>query len=97
MNLGIRVRLTNQWQIIWKKWSVRFNALGVAVLGYLTLAPDAITQVWTMLPDDVKAFVPVKFGLYIPLAMFVLGLISSYIKQEKLEKERIQREYDGKA
>lgn len=95
--MGIRLRLISYWQIIWKKWSVRLNALGIAVLGYLTLAPDAITQVWLMLPDDVKSYVPVKFSLYIPLIMFVLGLLANYIKQEKLEQERKQREYDGKA
>ena len=95
--MGIRLRLISYWQIVWKKWSVRLNAIGIALLGYLALAPDAITQVWLMLPEDVKAFVPVKFSLYIPLVMFILGLLANYIKQEKLEQERKRLDYNGKA
>lgn len=87
MTFGIRLRIVDDWPIIRKKWSFIFNTIGTAILGYLTIAPDAITTAWAYLPEDIKAFVPVKYSLYIPLVLFVLGLLSQYIKQAKLRKE----------
>ncbi len=84
MNFGIRLRLVEEWRIVRKRWSFIFSGIGTAILGYLTVAPDAIITVWSYLPEDIKGLVPTKFALYIPLVLFILGLISQYIKQQKL-------------
>lgn len=84
----IRLRLLDEWRLVWKKWSFIFNSIGASLLGYLVIAPDAIIHAWAFLPDDVKAYVPVKYSLYIPLVLFVLGLISQYVRQDKLRKEK---------
>lgn len=85
MTFGIKLTLVDQWQLVRKKWSFIFNSIATTLLGYLTIAPDAIIQVWTYLPDDIKGYVPVKFALFIPLALFILGLVSQFIKQQKLD------------
>lgn len=84
MNFGIRLRLVEEWRIVRKRWSFIFSSFGTAILGYLTIAPDAIISAWNYLPDDIKAYVPQKYALFIPLVLFVLGLVSQYIKQQKL-------------
>ena len=86
--MGIRLKLIADWKLVRKKWSFIFNAIGTSLLAYLTMAPDAIVQAWNFLPEDMKAFVPVKYSLYIPMILFILGILSQYIKQQKLEIER---------
>jgi hypothetical protein len=86
--MGIRLKLIEDWKLVRKKWSFIFNTIGTSLLAYLTIAPDAIIQAWNFLPDDMKSFVPVKYSLYIPMILFVLGILSQYIKQQKLETER---------
>lgn len=93
MNIGLRLRLIEHWNLIWKKWSVRFTALGVALYGYLLAAPDAIIGMWSMLPEEFKSVLPVDYAKWIPFTLFVLGLLSQYVKQQKLENERKAQDY----
>jgi hypothetical protein len=82
---GIRLRLIDHWNLIYKQWSFIFTSIGTALLGYLTLAPDAIINLWLVLPTEVQNLVPEKFALYIPLVLCILGWFSKYIKQQKLD------------
>jgi hypothetical protein len=87
---GIRLKLIDEWRSFWKLWSVRFNTAGTFLLGWLVLAPDYLITGWSLLPEDVKAFIPVQYMGHIALVLFVLGLISRAIKQSKIHKEEVK-------
>lgn len=82
--MGIRLRLIEQWRSFWRMWSLRFTALGTALLGWITVSPDVITSAWNSLPDEIKAYIPQEYLMYVTLTLFVLGMVSRLIKQEKL-------------
>lgn len=82
--MGIRLRLIDTWKSFWRMWSIRFTAIGTALLTYLIASPDMILSAWNVLPADLKAFIPVDYSLYISIALLVLGIISRIIKQEKI-------------
>jgi len=79
-------------KLLWKAWSVWLSALGVALGVYLASAPDALIQVWLMLPPDLKALLPVNVAQYISYAIIALGVISKFIRQPKLEQQRKEME-----
>lgn len=85
MFTGIRLKLIDNANLVIKKWSFIFNSIGTVALAYLTLAPDAIITMYNALPDELKSYIPVKYSLYVTLTLYILGLISQYVKQQKLE------------
>jgi hypothetical protein len=79
-------------KLLWKTWSVWLSAVGVALGVYLASAPDALVQVWLMLPPDLKALLPVNVAQYISYAIIALGVISKFVRQPKLDQQRKEME-----
>lgn len=84
----IKFKLIEEWQNFWKLWSLRFTSMGTALLGYIIASPDAITNAWQSLPDDVKQYIPQNYLMYITIGLFVLGMFSRVVKQERLSKPK---------
>ena len=80
------MKLIEQWRSFWRMWSLRFTALGTALLGWITLSPDIIIAAWANLPDEIKAYIPQQYLMYITIGLFVLGMVSRLIKQESIAK-----------
>jgi len=78
------MKLIEQWRSFWRMWSLRFTALGTVLLGLITASPDIITLAWANLPVEMKAYIPEQYLMYITIALFVLGMVSRIIKQEKI-------------
>lgn len=78
------MKLIDDWQKFWRMWSIRFTALGSLLLAYIAAVPDAIFTAWAALPEEFKGFIPPNYLMYISLGLFVIGMISRVIKQEKL-------------
>jgi len=81
------MKLIKQWRLFWRMWSLRFNALGTLLLGWITISPDVITLAWNSLPVEMKAYIPEKYLMYITIALFILGMVSRIIKQEKISTD----------
>lgn len=82
MNLdGIRDRLVENWRSAWRWWSLRLNALGLLILGFVQFDPVGALFVWNMMPSHVRAFLPSNFLLYVGLALFALSMIARMVKQ----------------
>ena len=79
-------------KLLWKTWSVWLIGAGTALGVYLAAAPDALVQVWLMLPPDLKAQLPVNVAQYISYALIALGVISKFIRQPKLDEQRKELE-----
>lgn len=84
MFTGIRVRLIAQWRSFWRMWSIRFTALGTAMLAFISTSPDIIIGAWNALPMEIRQYIPQNYLLYITIAIFVLGMFSRVVKQEKI-------------
>lgn len=71
-----------QW---WRFWSVRFNAIGLAILGWFTFDPVAVLTVWNMMPPAVRNHVPPSAMVGIGALFFALSMIARLVRQPKLE------------
>jgi hypothetical protein len=65
-------------------WSVRFTTLGTALLAWIVASPDILLSAWNVLPAELKSIIPADYLLYITIGLFVLGIFSRVIKQEKI-------------
>lgn len=81
-----KLHLIEEWRQAWRMWSVRFAAIGTAIMGVLLTYPEIILEVWNTIPADVKYFIPHDVGKYLSLIFFVLIFVSRIIRQEKLLK-----------
>lgn len=84
MDPKMKFKLISQWRSFWRMWSLRLNAIGVALLGYVALSPDLILNSWNMLPNELKQIIPRDYLLWITGLIFVLAMVARVIKQEKI-------------
>jgi len=68
----------------WRLWSVRLNAFGLALLGWVQFDPLGALSVWNMMPPAVRNFLPPEFLLYVGLALFALSMVARLVVQPKL-------------
>lgn len=92
MFTGIRLKLIDNAALVRKKWSFILNSIGTVIFGILLTVPDAVITIWNSLPDEVKQMVPPKYVYFVPLVIYVLGLVSQYVKQQKLVDEQKKKE-----
>jgi uncharacterized membrane protein len=69
-------------------WSIRFVGIGTILLSYIAAVPDAIYLAWANLPTEFKEFIPQNYLMYISIGLFLVGMFSRIVKQEKLDAER---------
>lgn len=70
----------------WKLWSVRVNAIGLAIMGWIQFDPVSALAVWNMLPGQTAAALPRSVVVVLGGTLFALALISRLVHQPKLEK-----------
>lgn len=71
----------------WRLWSIRLNAIGLAILGYVQFDPVGALGVWNMLPFEVRRVVPNNILAIVGVALFGLSMLARLVKQPKLEKK----------
>lgn len=71
-----------QW---WRLWSVRLNAIGLAILAWVQFDPVSVLAVWNMMPLDVRAALPPTTVRIVGLALVALAMIARLVKQPKLK------------
>lgn len=80
--MAIEAKLIDGWRQAWKLWSVRLNALGIASLGYLTLAPDVALEIFNALPIELREMLPPFVANLLPIALFVAAIVARLFKQK---------------
>lgn len=80
-------------KLLFKAWSVWLSSAGTLLGLYLLDAPDALLGVWRILPEDLKSVLPVNFSQYLSYVLIALGVISQFIRQNKLlvQKNKMER------
>lgn len=86
MTEKIKPRLIPDWRKAWRLWSVRLNALGLAILGWVQFDPVAALAVWNMMPAPVRDVLPSNFIALAGLALFALSMLARIVRQPKLEQ-----------
>lgn len=70
----------------WRFWSMRFNALGLAVLAWVQFDPVGVLAVWQMMPAQVRDVLPEHFMTGLAFVFFALAMLARVVKQPALEK-----------
>lgn len=81
------MKLIPQWRTYWRSWSVRLNAIGLALLGWIAIDPVSLLAVWNMMPAAVRDLVPAQFLSLIGAALFALSMLARVVRQPKLEEK----------
>lgn len=87
----LRARLVDECRDWWRWWSVRLNAIGLAIMGWLAFDPVSLLYVWNLLPRDVRNLLPDLPVTAIGAALFALALIARLVRQPKIEGKRDAR------
>lgn len=82
----IRDRLVDEARQAWRFWSIRFNAIGLAILGWVQFDPVSALAVWNMMPANVRAVLPPHLLTFIAFVFFALAMLARVVKQPGLEK-----------
>ncbi len=72
-----------QW---WRLWSIRLNALGLAILSWVQFDPVSALAVWNMLPHEARRVLPPNFLMIVGMVLFALSMLSRVLVQTKLRR-----------
>jgi hypothetical protein len=84
----IKRRLIDDWRSSLHLWSVRLNALGLALMAWIQIDPVSILGVWNMLPVHTDRHLPPGAVAVIGGVLFALAMISRLVRQPKLDAKR---------
>lgn len=79
-----RARMIDDARLWWRFWSIRFAAIGVLIQGFLTWFPDQAKDVWTWLPEDMRALLPTWLTHSVPVVLFLAVMVSRVVAQKKV-------------
>lgn len=85
---AIKARLVSDARNFHRWWSVRFNALGLLILGWVQIDPVSVLGIWNAMPPHVRAFLPPNFLTYAGMALFSLSMLARMVDQKKLREQR---------
>jgi hypothetical protein len=71
----------------WRLWSIRLNAIGLAIVGWVWFDPVGVLAVWNMMPIAVRGVFPPEILFACGLLFFALSMIARLVKQPKLHKD----------
>lgn len=83
----MNLKLLPHWRVLWRSWSVRLNALGLAILAWFAFDPVSLLAVWNMMPAAVRDLIPQQFLSVIGAALFALSMIARLVKQPKMQEK----------
>jgi hypothetical protein len=78
------MRLVDNWKAFWRMWSIRLNAIGLAILAWVQIDPVSVMMVWNMMPIDVRRALPENFMTIAGLSLFSLSMMARLVRQEKV-------------
>ena len=83
-----KIKLVPNAKSFWRLWSVRLSAIGASIMGYFTLYPDKLLEIWLIMPPDLKALLPSQYVSSIAMFIFIGASIARVIKQEKVPQKK---------
>lgn len=89
------MKLIENWTCtLWRAWSVRFNAIGLAILAWVSIDPVSVLTVWNLMPPAVRAVLPPHFVTIAGAALFALSMLARVVQQPKMVA-KIEEKHGG--
>ena len=82
------MKLIPHWRAMWRAWSVRLNAIGLAIQTWFAIDPVSLLAVWNMMPAAVHQIIPAQVASILGALLFALSMIARLVRQPKM-KEKI--------
>ncbi|AMG57744.1 hypothetical protein [Pantoea vagans] len=79
-------------RLLFKAWSVWLASLGSMLSAWVQSFPSAALDAWTSLPPDIKDMLPHNYLGLIGAFLVAMGVISQFIRQQKLLDRKNQME-----
>lgn len=79
---GVRVKLIDDWKKVLTFWSARLGLAGITLQTILLSIPSFSLDVWNVLPDGLKEWVPEHFVNWVPLTLFGAGQVARVVRQK---------------
>jgi hypothetical protein len=84
MSDWIKDHLVPEARLWWRWWSMRFNAIGLAILAWVQFDPVGVLAVWNMMPPQVRAIIPGHALTGLAFIFFALAMLARLVRQPKL-------------
>jgi hypothetical protein len=72
----------------WRLWSVRLNAIGLAIQSVFMAWVSLPLDLWNMMPGELKAFLPPRAMFILPALFFAAAMAARFVRQPKLDREK---------
>lgn len=82
----LKQRLVPEVRHAWRWWSMRLNALGLAILAWVQFDPVSVLAVWNMMPAHVRGVMPEHALTGLAFIFFALAMLARLVRQPKLEQ-----------
>lgn len=79
------MKLIDNWRQGWKFWSVRFDVIGLALIGAMEAFPQSVYYAWGLMPDSLKSHMGTDVLQWVAYSAIVASIIARFIKQKGLE------------
>lgn len=81
LRASLQARLIDDWQRAWTFWSVRLQALALALATWMIAAPDTALDIWLALPGEAKALLPRHFAQWAPVIIGIAAIGARIARQ----------------
>lgn len=79
------MKIIPHWRVLWRAWSVRLNAIGLAILAWFAVDPVSLLAVWNMMPAAVHEIFPAQLASILGAILFALSLMAKFVRQPKMQ------------
>ncbi|EDO5296872.1 TPA: hypothetical protein MO487_000349 [Salmonella enterica subsp. houtenae serovar 43:z4,z23:-] len=80
-----RLEFVSHAKLLFKTWSVWLASMGAMLGAWIQSFPDAAIQAWTLLPEDIKGYIPHDILGYISQVIVVIAVLAQFVRQSKLK------------
>lgn len=70
----------------WRLWSIRLNAVGLAIQSIFMAWATLPLDIWAMLPNELKSFLPPRAMFILPALFFAAAMVARFVRQPKMER-----------
>ncbi|EAM8407013.1 hypothetical protein AB241_03675 [Salmonella enterica] len=85
-----RIEFVSHAKLLFKTWSVWLASMGAMLGAWIQSFPDAAIQAWTLLPEDIKGYIPHDILGYISQGMVVIAVLAQFVRQSKLKDKAVE-------
>lgn len=82
------MKLVPDWKLMWRSWSVRLNAIGLAVMSLIWFDPSIALMLLNAMPSGVRAILPANAVTLASVLIYGAAILARIVHQPKLEEKR---------